>query len=184
MISPLSLFKLSEMFLFISWFSYCHKSWPWTLFTRHQRSLTHHMDSCTTLTVATSPKTTFPIIHCTDDTQLISLITHLTRFISLGLPLCDRRVLNVHIATLADSYLTEPFVVFIVLVLVLVWPCFGLCFPLPGLWPCTWIVSLCLALLDTVRRSSTHATPRITLCLAHTIPVCRCLTLPVYWLCL
>ncbi len=49
-----------------------------------------------------------------------------------------------------------------------------------------WIIacvpglSLCLALLDIVRRSSTHAFPRITLCLAHAIPVCCLLTLPVF----
>ncbi len=39
-----------------------------------------------------------------------------------------------------------------------------------------------LPLLDIVRRSKTHACLRTTLCLALTIPVCRCLTLPVYWL--
>jgi len=43
--------------------------------THHQRSLAHHMDSCTTLTVALHLKTTIPIIHCT---QLIALNTHPT----------------------------------------------------------------------------------------------------------
>ncbi|XP_058617566.1 uncharacterized protein LOC131531030 [Onychostoma macrolepis] len=43
-----------------------------------------------------------------------------------------------------------------------------------------WIIarvpglSLCLALLDTVRPSSTFACPRITLCLVPAIPVCLC----------
>ncbi len=77
-------------------------------FTHHQRSLLHHIGFHTTQTVTYHPKTTFPIIHCTDDTQLISLITHHTRFINLELALCDRWVLYAHIATLADSYLTEP----------------------------------------------------------------------------
>ncbi len=36
----------------------------------------------------------------------------------------------------------------------------------------TWIISLCLALLDTVRRSKTHAIPRNTLCLASFMSVC------------
>ncbi len=106
------------------------------LFTHHQRSLLHHIDFHSTQTVTYHPKTTFPIIHCTDDTQLISLITHHTRFISLGLPLCDRWVLYAHIATLADSYLTEPFVVVIVL------PCPALPCPALPLFPG---LTLCLA---------------------------------------
>ncbi len=91
------------------------------LFIHHQRSLAHHIDSCTTLTVAGHPRTTVPIIHGTDDahttdcTYHTQLIPICTLFISLGLSLCDRRVLYAHIATLADSYLTEPFVVVIVL---------------------------------------------------------------------
>ncbi len=90
------------------------------LFTHHQRSLLHHIDFHTTQTVTYHPKTTFPIIHCTDDahttdcTDHTQLIPICTLFISLGLSLCDRRVLYAHIATLADSYLTEPFVVVII----------------------------------------------------------------------
>ncbi len=90
------------------------------LFTHHQRSLLHHIDFHTTQTVAYHPKTTFPIIHCTDDTHTTDCTDHTqlipicTLFISLGLSLCDRRVLYAHIATLADSYLTEPFVVVII----------------------------------------------------------------------
>ncbi len=155
----------------------CHESWPWTSVysppevTHSPHGLLHYTNCCT------SPKTTFPIIHCTDDTQLISLITHHTRFISLGLPLCDRRVLYAHIASLADSYLTEPFVVFIVLFCL-----FRIVFS-PA-----WIIavyldylSLCLALLDIVRRSKTHACPRSTLCPAIYIPVCQCLTHACFW---
>ncbi len=39
-----------------------------------------------------------------------------------------------------------------------------------------WINSLCLALLDTVRRSKTHACPSNTLCLASSMSVCCVLT--------
>ncbi len=78
---------------------------PWTSVysppevTHSPHGLLHYTNCCT------SPKTTFPIIHCTDDTQLISLITHHTRFISLELALCDRQVLfSVYPS---DSYSTE-----------------------------------------------------------------------------
>ncbi len=43
--------------------------------THHQRSFALHMTSCTSC--CTSPRTTVPIIHCTDDTQLNALITHI-----------------------------------------------------------------------------------------------------------
>ncbi len=46
------------------------------LFTHHQRSLAHHIDSCTTLTVARHPRTTMPIIHCTDDTHTADCTNH------------------------------------------------------------------------------------------------------------
>ncbi len=84
------------------------------LFTHHQRSLIHHIDFHTTQTVTYHPKTTFPIIHCTDDahttdctdrTQLISICT---LFIRLGLSLCDRRVLFSVYHSPRDSYSTEP----------------------------------------------------------------------------
>ncbi len=70
----------------------CHESCPCTPcysppeVTRSPHGLLHHTNGCT------SPKTTFPITHCTDVTQLIALITQLialiTLYISLGLPLC------------------------------------------------------------------------------------------------
>ncbi len=59
--------------------------------THHQRSLAHHMDSCTTLTVALHLRLQFP--------PSIALTTHTadctdhTLYISLGLPLCHCRVL-------------------------------------------------------------------------------------------
>ncbi len=67
----------------------------------HSLLLTTRGHSLTTWTPAphgcTSPKTTFPITHCTDVTQLIPLITQLialiTLCINLGLPLCHCRVL-------------------------------------------------------------------------------------------
>ncbi len=59
--------------------------------THHQRSLAHHMYSCTTLTVALHLRLQFP--------SSIALTTHSwlhwshTLYISLGLPLCHGRVL-------------------------------------------------------------------------------------------
>jgi len=48
-------------------------------FTHHQRSLAHHMDSCTTPTVAHHSGLRFPSsIALTTHTQLIALITHPT----------------------------------------------------------------------------------------------------------
>ncbi len=44
-------------------------------FIHHQRSLTHHIDSCTTRTVAHHHKIQFPSSIGTDVTQLITLIT-------------------------------------------------------------------------------------------------------------
>ncbi len=84
------------------------------LFTRHQRSLIHHIDFHTTQTVTYHPKTTFPIIHCTDDahttdcTDHTQLIFICTLFIRLGLSLCDRRVLFSVYHSPRDSYSTEP----------------------------------------------------------------------------
>ncbi len=68
--------------------------------THHQKSLAHHTDSCTTLTVAHHLRLHFPstialitqlspITHCTDYTAEF----HQTRFISFGLLLSHRRVL-------------------------------------------------------------------------------------------
>ncbi len=82
------------------------------LFIHHQMSLAHHIDSCTTLTVAGHPRTTVPIIHCTDDahttdcTDHTQLIPICTLFISLGLSLCDCQVL--YCVYPSDSYSTEP----------------------------------------------------------------------------
>ncbi len=59
-------------------------------------------------------------------------------------------------------------------------PCLALpCLALPGPFSGVLIparvpgLSLCLALLDVVRRSSTHTCPRITFCLARVVPVCH-----------
>ncbi len=105
--------------------------------------------------------------HCTDVTQLIALITQLialiTLYISLGLPLCHRQVL--HSVYPSDSYSTEPSP--------LLWPGLFSSVLIPARVPG---FSLCLALLDIVRRSQTYACPKITLCLAINIPVCQCVT--------
>ncbi len=62
---------------------------------------------------------------------------------------------------------------FIVLVLPSLFTCVLILARVPGL-------SLCLALLDIVRRSQTHACPRITLCLACVVPVCHCMNLACF----
>ncbi len=57
---------------------YCHESGRLTSFnlpsevTRSLHGLLHYTNCCT------PPQTTIPIIHCTDDTQLIALMTHST----------------------------------------------------------------------------------------------------------
>ncbi len=53
--------------------------------------------------------------HTSDYTDHPVDYTDYTAYLNLGLPLALCRVLYAHIATLADSYLTEPFVVVIVL---------------------------------------------------------------------
>ncbi len=184
----------------------CHESCPCTPcysppeVTRSPHGLLHHTNGCT------SPKTTFPITHCTDVTQLIALITQLialitqlialiTLYISRGLPLCHRWVL--YSVYPSDSYSTEPTQSFLPCLALpclalpclalpcLALPCLALpCLALPCLaLPCLALIparvpglSLCLALLDIVRRSQTYACPRITLCLAIYIPVCQCVT--------
>ncbi len=87
-----------------------------------------------------------------------SLSPNHTRFINLGLPLALCRVLYAHIATLADSYLTEPSQYHSLALLVV--PCLisarvswiTLCLTVRTLFAprldyllCTWIISLCLA---------------------------------------
>ncbi len=82
----------------------CHESGLWTS--------AHHIDSSTTLTVAGHPRTTVPIIHCTDDTHTTDCTDHTqlipicTFFISLGLSLCDRRVCYSIYHSPSDSYST------------------------------------------------------------------------------
>ncbi len=88
------------------------------LFAHHQRSpahyygLLHHTNCCT------SPRTTVPIIHCTDDTHTAECTdyTHTadsnqTCYISHGLPLSHCRVLFVHITTLVIAMLRNPLLV-------------------------------------------------------------------------
>ncbi len=123
---------------------HCHESCPCTScysppeVTRSPHGLLHHTNGCT------SPKTTFPIAHCTDVTQLIALITQLialiTLYISRGLPLCHRRVL--YSVYPSDSYSTEPTQSSLPC---LALPCLALpCLALPCLdtCSCTWIISL------------------------------------------
>ncbi len=83
--------------------------------THHQRSLAHHIDSCTTLLLHVTHGLHFPltialitqlssITHCTDYTAEF----HPTRFISLGLPLSHRRVLSAFISLLVIATLRSP----------------------------------------------------------------------------
>ncbi len=86
-------------------------------FIHHQRSLAHHIDSCTTELLHTISKynshhplalTSHIWLHWSRShlrTITQSLSPNHTRFINLGLPLALGRVLYAHIATLADSYL-------------------------------------------------------------------------------
>ncbi len=87
------------------WGGLCHKSVPWTSIhsppevTHSPHGLLHY--------------TTVPIIHCTDDTLSCfhwshSWLHNHTHFISLGLPLCHRRVLYSVYHSPSDSYSTEP----------------------------------------------------------------------------
>ncbi len=94
----------------------CHKSCPCTsvcsppdaVFSLH--CLSHHTDFYMSL------QTTVPMIHCTDctDTAECTDYTHtaesiLTRFISLGLPLSDRRLLSSVYHSSSNSYIMKPF---------------------------------------------------------------------------
>ncbi len=82
-------------------------------FTHHQRSLAHHIDSCTTLLLHFTIELQFPssialTTHSCHQSH-IALITQLiTHFISLGLPLCHCRVLYSVYHSPSDSYSTEP----------------------------------------------------------------------------
>ncbi len=152
--------------------------------------LTTRGHSLTTLTLAlhyttsTSHWTAYPIIHCTNDTQLISLITQShtlykpwtsSAFI-LAIATLQSPLSNYSLALLVFSCLIPARVSWINPCLA-IWTLFA-----PRLdYCCVPGLSLfALPLLDIVRRSKTHACLRTTLCLALTIPVCRCLTLPVY----
>ncbi len=75
--------------------------------THHQRSLAHHMDSCTTLTVALHLRLQFPSSialtkHTADGTD------HTLYYINHGLPLLLCQVLYSVYHSLSDSYSTEP----------------------------------------------------------------------------
>ncbi len=93
-----------------------------------------------------------------------------------------------------DSYFTDPVLVFIVLPVFLcsdsclsildyhfVLP-FRLRLPLPGLLPCTWIISLCFALLDYVCHRLTLACLLDYSFVLPSIYLCAIVwPLPVYW---
>ncbi len=121
------------------------------------------MDSCTTLTVALHLRLQFP--------SSIALTTHTadctdyTPYINHGpLPL-GRVLFSVYPS---DSYSTEPSK-----------SCLA-CSPVFWYLPVFPGLTLCPALLDIVRRSSTHACPRITLCLARVVPVCHWMNLACF----
>ncbi len=85
------------------------------LFAHHQMSSSLYIASHATKTF-TSLQTTVPMIHCTDCTHTAECTEYTytaesiqTRFISLGLPLSDRRVLSSVYHSSSDSYTTEPF---------------------------------------------------------------------------
>ncbi len=63
--------------------------------TYHQRSLTHYTRLLHYTNGCTSPKTTFPITHCTDVTQLIALITQLIALITNHTADCTDHTLSI-----------------------------------------------------------------------------------------
>ncbi len=71
---------------------------PLLPFTPHQRSLAHHIDSCTTLTVARHPRLQFlssiALMTHTADCTDHRAESHHTPYLSCGLPQSDRRVLS------------------------------------------------------------------------------------------
>ncbi len=96
--------------------SFCHESGSWPSIRLPQEVaspscwLSHHTDCYMSLW------TTVPIIHCTDYTHAAECSDNTytaesnhTRFISLGLPLSDRRVLSCVYLSPSDSCITEPF---------------------------------------------------------------------------
>ncbi len=72
----------------------CHESCPCTPcyspqeVTRSPHGLPHHTNGCT------SPKTTFPITHCTDVSQLIALITQLIALVTNHTADCTNHTLH------------------------------------------------------------------------------------------
>ncbi len=81
--------------------------------TPHQRSLAHHMDSCTTLTVARHLRLQFPssivlTTHTADCTDHTTDCTDHTPYIYHGLPLPLCQVLYSVYHSPSDSYSTEP----------------------------------------------------------------------------
>ncbi len=92
------------------------------ILSMHFRSLTTRGHPLTTWTLAlhyccTSPRTTVPIIHCTDDTHThthtadctdYTADSHHTPYLSHGFPQSDRRVLYSVYHSPSDSYSTEP----------------------------------------------------------------------------
>ncbi len=74
-------------------------------FTHNQRSLAHYYGLLHHTNCCTSPRTTFPIIHCTGYTHSCNQSPH---FISHGLLLSHRRVLFAIIPVFSDSNSTEP----------------------------------------------------------------------------
>ncbi len=110
---------------------------------------THHMDSCTTLHYCcTSPQTTIPIIHCTDDTHTADCTddtytagcSDYTPYLSHGLPQSDGRVLYSVYQSPSNSY-----VLYGAHFVVIAWP--GLAWP--GLaWPVFSCFGYCPCFLD------------------------------------
>ncbi len=112
------------IFFFCAWSyfmwddSFCHESGSWPSIRLPQEVaspsywLSHHTDCYMSLW------TTVPIIHCTDYTHAAECSDNTytaesnhTCFISLGLPLSDRRVLSSVYLSPSDSYIMEPFCV-------------------------------------------------------------------------
>ncbi len=169
--------------------------------TRRQRSLTHHKDSCTTQTVTCHSGLQFPSsIALIAHTQLNALITQLssitrspksyyTHYIRPN-PVQSAEYSIAYITFLAIATLRSPLSSHSLPCLfspALSPACVSWINPLPvvsdsvctslGLLLVYLELSLCLALLDIVCRSKTHACPRITFCLACVIPVCHCMNL-------
>ncbi len=163
---------------------YCHDPVHDLTPTHHQRSPAHHMDSCTTLTVALHLRLQIPspIALTTQlialNSLLITLNTHSWLhwshgYLSHGLPLCHCRVLFEHPPDVSHIPSLSVF-------------CYSFCSMLPGSWSSACYLNYlsalpsgyCLPIVDHARL------PEYSSALPSVYLFAICSTLPVFWLCL